>query len=148
MPEIEPKEKRAKSSLSEFQTFLGEPCCRQTKYNSTGLKTRSKCEGQASPGKGRRTHTMTTKTLPEVPAGMQRVCRRFERWRSSHRGRLPIPAALWTAAVEVAREHGVFRTAKTLRLEHAKSPSGGILEHFAPAPSNEHDELSPVYGVA
>src|ERR1035437_7090330 len=31
---------------------------------------------------------MTTKTPREVPAGMQRVYRRFERWRSSHRGRL------------------------------------------------------------
>src|ERR1019366_4745809 len=42
-----PKEKRAKSSLTAFQAFFGKPCCRQTKYNSTGPKTRSKCEGQA-----------------------------------------------------------------------------------------------------
>src|ERR1017187_8411555 len=64
--------------------------------------------------------TMTTKTLPEVPVGMQRIYRRFERWRKSHRGRLPIPEALWAAVAELAREHGVFRTAKTLRLEHSK----------------------------
>ena len=63
---------------------------------------------------------MTTKTLPEVPAGMQRIYRRFERWRSSHNGRLPIPARLWAAAAEAAREHGVFRTAKILRLEYGK----------------------------
>src|ERR1035441_5460031 len=63
---------------------------------------------------------MTTKTLPEVPVGMQRIYRRFERWRKSHRGRLPIPEALWAAAAELAREHGVFRTAKTLGLEHSK----------------------------
>jgi hypothetical protein len=63
---------------------------------------------------------MTTKTLPDVPVGMQRVYRRFERWRSSHRGRLPIPKALWASAGEVAREHGVFRTAKILRLEYGK----------------------------
>jgi hypothetical protein len=63
---------------------------------------------------------MATKTQPQVPTGMQRICRRFERWRSSHRGRLPIPKGLWAAAAEVAREHGVFRTAKTLRLEHGK----------------------------
>ena len=63
---------------------------------------------------------MTTKTLPEVPVGMQRIYRRFERWRRSRRGRSPIPAALWMAAAEVAREHGVFRTAKTLRLEYGK----------------------------
>jgi hypothetical protein len=63
---------------------------------------------------------MATKTQPEIPVGMERIYRRFERWRKSHRGRLPIPAALWAAAAEVAREHGLFRTAKTLRLEHNK----------------------------
>src|SRR5450631_4250217 len=95
---------------------------------------------------------MTTKTLPEVPVGMQRVYRRFERWRRSHRGRLPIPAALWASAAEVAREHGVFRTAKTLRLEHGKlkrmvasakpavrrasaPPQAGFLELVAPLSS-------------
>jgi hypothetical protein len=56
----------------------------------------------------------------EVPAGMQRICRRFERWRRSHRGRLPIPEGLWASAAAVAREHGVFRTAKVLRLEYGK----------------------------
>src|ERR1035441_3523503 len=41
---------------------------------------------------------MTTKTALEVPTGMERIYRRFERWRSSHRGRLPIPKALWASA--------------------------------------------------
>jgi hypothetical protein len=35
------------------------------------------------------------------------------------RGR-PIPATLWTVAAELAREYGVFRTAKVLRLEYGK----------------------------
>ena len=63
---------------------------------------------------------MATRAQGEVPAGMQRICRRFERWRSSHRGRLPIPARLWASAAAVAREHGVFQTAKVLRLEYGK----------------------------
>ena len=63
---------------------------------------------------------MTTNTLPEVPRGMQRVHRRLERWRNSHQGRLPIPPALWASAAEAAREYGVGRTAKILRLEHGK----------------------------
>jgi hypothetical protein len=91
---------------------------------------------------------MTTKTVLEVPTGMQRIYRRFERWRSSHRGRLPIPKALWASAAEVGREHGVFRTAKILRLEHGKlkrmvasakpairlapAPPVGFLELIAP----------------
>jgi hypothetical protein len=90
---------------------------------------------------------MTTKRLPEVPAGMERIYRRFERWRSSHRGRLPIPESLWAAAAEVARENGVFRTAKIVRLEYGKlkrmaasaapvkrtaAPTAGFLELVAP----------------
>jgi hypothetical protein len=59
---------------------------------------------------------MAVKAQGDVPEGMQRVYRRFERRRSSHRGRLPIPARLWA----VAREHGVLQTAKVLRLEYAK----------------------------
>jgi hypothetical protein len=47
---------------------------------------------------------MTTMTLPEVPLGMERIYRRFERWRRSHRGRLPIPAALpWNYRETLAR---------------------------------------------
>ena len=66
---------------------------------------------------------MATKLLRdegEVPAGMLRLCRRFERWRKSHKARLPIPERLWASAAQSAREHGVFRTAKVLRLEYSK----------------------------
>jgi hypothetical protein len=63
---------------------------------------------------------MTDKTVPDVPDSMEKIYRRFERWRSSHQTRLPIPSALWASAAAAAREHGVFRTAKILRLEYAK----------------------------
>ena len=55
-----------------------------------------------------------------IPHKMRKVYRRFQRWRSSHLGRLPIPEPLWAAAAEVAREQGVFPTAKALRLEYGK----------------------------
>jgi hypothetical protein len=51
---------------------------------------------------------------------MRRLYSRFERWRSAHTGRLPIPARLWAAGTELAREHGVFPTSKALRLEYGK----------------------------
>jgi len=56
----------------------------------------------------------------DIPAKIQKVLRRFERWRSAHTGRLPIPQRLWTAAVRLAGEHGVFQTAKILRLDYSK----------------------------
>ena len=87
---------------------------------------------------------MTTKTQPEVPTGMQGIYRRFERWRSSHQGRLPIPEALWASAAAVAREHGVFRTAKILRLEYGKLKrmvETAAPVRRAPAPPAEFLEL-------
>ena len=56
----------------------------------------------------------------EIPAGLQELARQFEQWRSSHSGRRPIPEALWLRAADLAREHGVFRTAKVLRLDFSK----------------------------
>ena len=69
---------------------------------------------------------------PDIPLDMQKVYRRFERWRSAHTGRLPIPARLWAAAVEVAREHGVSPTAQALRLEYGKLKR--LLESVSPLP--------------
>src|SRR6516164_5742828 len=57
---------------------------------------------------------------PDIPHSMQKVYQRFERWRGAHTARLPIPERLWAAAVELAREHGVSRTAQALRLEYGK----------------------------
>jgi hypothetical protein len=52
----------------------------------------------------------------EVPADLSLAAERLARWR---RGREPgsrIPAALWGAAVELAGQYGLSRTAATLRL--------------------------------
>jgi hypothetical protein len=74
---------------------------------------------------------MATKAVTEVPTSMQKIYRRFEHWRSSHRGRMAIPEALWASAAEVAREHGIFRTAKILHLEYGKLKR--MAESAAPA---------------
>src|SRR5437660_12929231 len=69
---------------------------------------------------------------PDIPHDMQKVYRRFERWRSAHTGRLPIPERLWAAAVELAREHGVSPTAQALHLEYGKLKR--LLESAGPGP--------------
>ena len=95
---------------------------------------------------------MATKAQLEAPAGMQRICRRFERWRSSHRGRLPIPEGLWVSAAAVAREHGVFRTAKVLRLEYGKlkrmAESASGSPQPATVPTAFQEVLPPPVGVS
>ena len=57
---------------------------------------------------------------PAVPADLRQLSGRFEDWRRTRRGRLPIPEPLWAAAAELARSHGVCQTAQVLRLEYKK----------------------------
>jgi len=56
----------------------------------------------------------------DIPPDMRKVYGRLNRWRSAHTGRWRIPERLWAGAAELAREHGVFATAKALHLEYGK----------------------------
>ena len=57
--------------------------------------------------------------LDDVPADVQGLQKRLERWRANKgAGPEPIPAKLWEAAVELCRTHGVSRVSKWLRLHH------------------------------
>ena len=63
---------------------------------------------------------MVANQVQDFSPDIQRLYWRFERWRSSHTGRLPIPEPLWAVAAELARRHGVCRIAKALHLEYGK----------------------------
>lgn len=51
--------------------------------------------------------------------GLQQTRRRIARWRETrtHRG-APMPATLWVAATALARQHGLYTTARTLCLDY------------------------------
>ena len=51
--------------------------------------------------------------------GIETTRRRVARWRDTrtHRG-VPMPAPLWAAAVALARQHGLYPTARALRLDY------------------------------
>lgn len=53
-----------------------------------------------------------------LPDKLAQALRQFEQWRSQRKGRDRLPDHLWSLAVELAREFGVSRTARTLRLAH------------------------------
>ena len=62
---------------------------------------------------------MIAKESTSVPVAMEKVRGRLERWRRGRAyRRSPIPAALWAAAVTVARRHGLYPTARTLHLDY------------------------------
>src|SRR5437667_9690677 len=41
-------------------------------------------------------------------------------WRSTRAHRSPIPEPLWALAVQLARRHGIFATARALRLDYTR----------------------------
>ena len=61
---------------------------------------------------------MGTKKTGNLPARLEGVRRRFERWRRTREVGSRIPEALWAAAVKLARVYGIHRTAKTLRVNY------------------------------
>jgi hypothetical protein len=61
---------------------------------------------------------MRTRQTRDLPARLEGVRQRFERWRGTHRARSRIPDLLWTAAVKMAQRHGIHRTSRTLRLDY------------------------------
>ena len=81
-----------------------------------------------------------TGTLPDTPR-IRRVRRRLARWRQmGPHARAPIPAAVWTAAVAVARQHGLSRTARALPISY-----GALKAHVARATRVDQETQAPCF---
>lgn len=66
----------------------------------------------------------STGRLPDTPR-IRGVRRRLERWRQTRpHQRAAFPRALWAAAVRLAREHGLYPTARALGINY-----GGLKGH-------------------
>jgi hypothetical protein len=67
----------------------------------------------------------STASIPEAIAQLQR---QFDQFRSTQPRRAKLPEPLWQAAVELARAHGIYPVAHSLRLEYVglKKRLGGI----------------------
>ena len=55
--------------------------------------------------------------IPEAVAQLQR---QLEQFRSAQPGRTKLPESIWQAAVELARQHGVYPVAHPLRLDYTR----------------------------
>jgi hypothetical protein len=62
---------------------------------------------------------MGTRKTRALPARLEGVRRRFERWRRTRQTASGIPEPLWAAAVRVAGTYGISRTANTLRINYS-----------------------------
>lgn len=53
-----------------------------------------------------------------LPADVRQVLARIERWRKTRKRRTAMPEQLWEGAVALARVHGVYWTARALRMSY------------------------------
>ena len=61
---------------------------------------------------------MRTRRTRPLPARLDGVQRRFERWRRTRKIPSRIPGPLWAAAARMASTYGISRTAKALRVSY------------------------------
>jgi len=71
---------------------------------------------------------MNRKSTAPIPEAIAQLQRQLEQFRSSQSGRTKMPEVLWQAAVELARQYGIYAVAHPLRLDYTrlKQRLGGI----------------------
>ena len=61
---------------------------------------------------------MNRKSTPVIPEAILQLQRQLDQFRSIQPRRTKLPESLWQAAVELARQHGVYSVAPPLRLDY------------------------------
>jgi hypothetical protein len=84
-----------------------------------------------------------------LPSDLARGRNRFQAWRGQRTGRGRIPRSLWALAVQLAKVHGVSRTAAVLGLDYhslkkrASEPRGLAGRHHAATGQSKCGERRP-----
>jgi hypothetical protein len=63
---------------------------------------------------------MNHKIAAPIPEAITQLQRQLEQFRSNRPGRKKLPESLWEAAVELARQHGIYAVAHPLRLDYTR----------------------------
>src|SRR6266851_3603829 len=80
---------------------------------------------------------MSAAVIPEPIAELQH---QLDEFRSTQPGRGKLPESLWQAAVELARQHGVYSVAHPLRLDYM-----GLKKRLAAGPSLRRRTSKPAF---
>lgn len=86
---------------------------------------------------------MNRKSVLPIPEAILQLQRQLEQFRSTRPKRTKLPEPLWQAAVELARQHGVYPVAHPLRLDYTqlKKRLGGPATRLRKAPKPAFVEL-------
>jgi hypothetical protein len=84
--------------------------------------------------------------MPQI----EQISRKIEQWRKTRLRRTRMPDELWDAAVALAREHGVYATARDLRISYdgLKSRLDATPKRRARPSSLAFVELGPVAPIS
>jgi hypothetical protein len=63
---------------------------------------------------------MNRKSTAPIPEGITQLQRQLEQFRSTRPTRTKLPESVWQAAVELARQHGIYAVAHPLRLDYTR----------------------------
>ena len=71
---------------------------------------------------------MNRKSTPPIPEAIVQLQRQLDQFRSAQPQRTKLPEPLWQAAVELARQHGIYAVAHPSRLDYMglKRRLGGV----------------------
>ena len=71
---------------------------------------------------------MNRKSTAAIPEAIVQLQRQLDQFRSTQPHRTKLPEPLWQAAVELARQHGIYPVAHPLRLDYMglKRRLGGV----------------------
>ena len=61
---------------------------------------------------------MNSKNATPIPGAIEQLQRQLDEFRNAQPHRTKLPETLWQAAVELARQHGVYSVAHPLRLDY------------------------------
>jgi hypothetical protein len=63
---------------------------------------------------------MPTRRSANIPEPILHLQQQLDQWRSLQKGRAKLPESFWQAAVDLAKQYGVFSTAQPLRLDYTR----------------------------
>lgn len=63
---------------------------------------------------------MNRKSTAPIPEAITQLQHQLEQFRSTRPARTKLPEPLWQAAVELARQHGIYTVAHALRLDYTR----------------------------
>jgi hypothetical protein len=80
------------------------------------------------------------KRTPHIPEQIVQLQRELDQFRSTRSRRTKLPESLWAAAVELARQHGVYSVAQPLRLDYM-----GLKKRLGGAPVVRRKAARPAF---